>query len=807
VTATEQITPRAGRIEHARRLGTRVFPQHEHLRDRHHRAGRLDHVTADDILDLFPALPFWPEEGDGKRGLRRRGAVKILNWLQSFPGDGWQERWRNSGADEGMEWISELIAEDPRVSKRDEILDGLVCLLCCRVVLPSYDFLIAYRAVTLFVHAREAVSPLVFARVEEAGRRRGFQGKQLAEALNVLSKIVLHTGKNLDELTGEDLFEIRAWRIDHRGRALSGIHAAWELLAEVGILPKGSTLRAALRAGQRPTAELVDRHQIKCQPIRDLLVRYLDERRPGLDYGSFVTIVGILAGNFWADIEQHHPGIATLDLPDDVAAAWKERMRYVVRGDGSRRPRKDHLSVLMQIRAFYLDMTEWALEDPSWAQWAAPSPVRRGDTDGMAKAKKAATAEIHQRIRERLPYLPALVDSAERHRHGQAALLATATATATGDTFEHAGITYRRMVYKSFARGETQRGRPTVVVEDVATGETIDVTRTEDEAFWAWAIIETLRHTGVRVEELLEITHLALISYQLPDSGEVVPLLQIVPSKNNEERLLLVVPELASVLATIIARIRENGRVPLVARYDAHERTTGPRLPHLFQRKHGWRQEVISPRTVQELLGDALERTGVTDRTGAPLRYTPHDFRRMFVTEAVTGGLPVHIAARLLGHRNLNTTQAYMAVFQDELIRSYRAFVDQRRALRPAAEYREPTDEEWREFQDHFQYRKVELGTCGRPYGTPCNHEHACIRCAMLRVDPRQKGRLAEIIANLKDRITEARANGWLGEVQGLQVSLDAAKAKMASLARAERNRQTGVTDLGMPIIKERDRG
>lgn len=804
MTAAEQITALAGRVEHEARTGQRFFPEHQHLRDRRHHAGPLDHLALDDILDLLPNLPFWPEPGTGEPGQRRRGAMKILNWLQSVPGDGWQERWQNSGADDGVEWVSELIADDPRESKREEIRTALVCLLCCRVVLPSYNFLHAYRAVILFVHARTVISPLVFTRVEEAGRRRGFQGRHLAEALNVLAKIVLHTGKNLDEVTAEDLFEIRAWRIAQQGRALNGIHGAWELLAEAGILPKDSTLRAALRVGQRPTAELVDRYRIKCQPIRDLLVRYLDERRPGMDYGSFRTLTGILAGNFWADIERHHPGIDTLQLPDDAAAAWKERMRHVVRADGSRRPRKHHLAVLMSVRGFYLDIQEWALEDPSWAQWAVPCPVRRGDTDGMAKAKKATTAEMHQRIRERLPHLPALVATAERHRHNQAALLARATATAIGGTFEHGGVTYRRVVYKSFARGGTQRGRPTVVVENVATSETIDLTRTEDEAFWAWAIIETLRHTGVRVEELLEITHLALISYQLPDTGEIVPLLQIVPSKLNEERLLLVVPELASVLATVIARLREDGRVPLVARYDYHERTTGPRLPHLFQRKQGWRDEVISARTVQELLNDTLERTGLTDRTGTPLHYTPHDFRRMFATEAVTGGLPVHIAARILGHHNLNTTQAYVAVFQEELIRSYRAFVDRRRAVRPAAEYREPTDEEWREFQDHFQLRKLELGTCGRPYGTPCNHEHACIRCPMLRVDPRQRPRLAEIIANLKDRITEARANGWLGEVQGLQVSLDAAMAKMASLTRAERNRQVGVTDLGLPVIRER---
>ncbi|MFC9706081.1 hypothetical protein ACFTWD_35950 [Streptomyces sp. NPDC056943] len=49
-------------------------------------------------------------------------------------------------------------------------------------------------------------------------------------------------------------------------------------------------------------------------------------------------------------------------------------------------------------------------------------------------------------------------------------------------------------------------------------------------------------------------------------------------------------------------------------------------------------------------------------------------------------------------------------------------------------------------------------------------------------MDPRQKPRLIEIIQNLRERIREARANGWLGEVEGLQVSFDAAMAKISSL-------------------------
>ena len=357
-----------------------------------------------------------------------------------------------------------------------------------------------------------------------------------------------------------------------------------------------------------------------------------------------------------------------------------------------------------------------------------------------------------------------------------------ATAAAIGSTFEHAGSCYRRVIRKSYTKKGQRPGPADVLVDNTDTGERIEL---------------------LRSEELLEITHLALVSYRVPDTGEVVPLLQIVPSKRNEERLLLVSPELASVLATIIGRLRHrsNGTVPLVTRYDEYECVTGPALPHLFQRKHGWRDQVIGRNTVMDLLNATLARTGLRDAARHPLRYTPHDFRRIFATDAVTGGLPVHIVAKLLGHQSLTTTEAYTAIFQDHLIRTYRAFLDRRRSIRPEAEYREPTADEWREFNQHFAMRKVELGTCGRPYGSPCKHEHACIRCSMLRVDPTQRTRLIEIIRSLTDRIVEAKLNGWLGEVEGLNVSLEAARTKLVSLERTSRSGGS-ITQLGIPVIR-----
>jgi hypothetical protein len=119
-------------------------------------------------------------------------------------------------------------------------------------------------------------------------------------------------------------------------------------------------------------------------------------------------------------------------------------------------------------------------------------------------------------------------------------------------------------------------------------------------------------------------------------------------------------------------------------------------------------------------------RAGPSDPvTGQPLAYTPHDFRRMFLTDAVLNGLPPHIAQVIAGHRDINVTMGYKAVYPDEAIQAYRAFLARRRALRPGEEYRTPTDAEWQQFLGHFERHKVATGTCGRAFAAPCPHEHA----------------------------------------------------------------------------------
>ncbi|MFF3842518.1 tyrosine-type recombinase/integrase [Streptomyces sp. NPDC001930] len=139
-------------------------------------------------------------------------------------------------------------------------------------------------------------------------------------------------------------------------------------------------------------------------------------------------------------------------------------------------------------------------------------------------------------------------------------------------------------------------------------------------------------------------------------------------------------------------------------------------MPLLFQRDIGIEHRAFIPTVLRRLLINALAAAGLTDAGGERLVFSPHDFRRIFVTDAIMNGLPPHIAQVLCGHRSLDSTMGYKAIYPAETIEAHRAFIARRRASRPSEEYRMPTEEEWDAFLAHFEKRKVSIGTCGRAF-------------------------------------------------------------------------------------------
>jgi integrase len=443
------------------------------------------------------------------------------------------------------------------------------------------------------------------------------------------------------------------------------------------------------------------------------------------------------------------------------------------------------------VAAFYSDVALWAQQDAYWAEWVAPQFIYDHDTAGSTKERRRLISEQHHKIRQLAPVLPQLVTAAEAELAQARDHLAEASAAGNG----------ARLILDG-REWEVVQVSPNSPIRVRGHSQEKHLTDREDAAFWIWAAVEVLRHSGIRIEELLELTHLSLQPYTVPQTGEVVPLLHIAPSKSDEERLLVAGPELAHVLAQVIARVRGgDGAVPLVQRYDQYEKTWSDPLPFLFQgRQRGGRAKVVGAGAIRSLLNALLGRADI-QVAGRTARLTPHDFRRIFATDALASGMPPHIIQQLMGHKSIVTTQGYAAVYPQHVIREHRSFIARRRQTRPSDEYREPTPEEWDEFERHFITRRVELGSCGRAYGSSCQHEHACIRCSLLRPDPAQKDRLTKIAANLRDRIKEAEANGWLGEAEGLQTSLAAAEAKLDQMRDIDRRRTT-MTMLPMPTTR-----
>jgi hypothetical protein len=603
---------------------------------------------------------------------RLRGTEKFLDWLAEFPGDTWQQRWLASGQEQfaGSDWArlpSEWLTARGESANKGILGSGLMMLICADVIRPSMGWLIERGSCTLATGLSQYRDPNGFAaldRVIAADPTIITANAQPAKAR--IAVILASKGGGITDITVGDCLQFYDTHSRVRPQGAPGKKLFYVLLHRAGVLGPDApatlrTMRGRAR-GQLSVTELVDRYRLQPGPIRDLIIDYLAERRPSLDYSTLNRLALELAGLFWADLEHHHPGIASLHLSAEVATGWKERLKTKTRivadsATGTRHtvitPRDSAGACCPRSeRSTSISLSGRWKNLPDGGPWAAPCPIKSAELS-IKKEKQAVKARMDQRTRERLPILPNLLRIANELRNVTAERLTAARQAASGDT-----ITIGRQALRIPAMFRPVNAK--VWAQDVVTGARRDLTGEENDAFWAWAAFEVLSRTGIRIEEMLELTHQAVTSYRLPSTSELVPLLQIAPSKTDVERLLLVDPELADVLCAIICRIRmPSGTVPLVPAYDYSEKTWMPPMGLLFQRTVGGEKHAFNPRAIYQIFTRILSASGITDTNGDPIHFRPHDFRRIFITDAVLNGLPPHIAQIIVGHASITTTMGY----------------------------------------------------------------------------------------------------------------------------------------------------
>ncbi|RKT09865.1 phage integrase family protein [Streptomyces sp. 1114.5] len=732
---------------------------------------------------------------------RGRDVREFLQRIAPFPGATWQERWEASGLNELNRPVGDLAGDDTKLRYR--LFSGAGHAFAIRLIRPTLH---SFHANRFSVYTRwfrsVASDPLLEDFCLRVGQLPVSEPRRTRTMRDICCALTVF-GIDLDGLTPEALLH---YAVECRKHGLSGETLrsgtfagtlAWPVLHDMGQFPASAprTLRAAVTRGQLPVEEAVDRHKLDNPAVRDLLVDYITRRSASLDYSTQRQLTHLLAKVFWKTIEEINPEQKDLRLSEELFTKWKERLVTLPSG----KPRLDVDGPLMAVRALYLDLHTWAVAEPEhWATWVAPCPVSDADLRWFHLRRRRLQERMANRTRERQPLLPILSKHVNDTWSRLRALLDAAESVAPGEEFQFDGATWLR----TSSRDDINHNRPPVRVINRGSGELVRLSFEENQAFWQWAVVETLRLAGLRAEELVELSHLSVRQYQRPN-GEVVALLVITPSKSDRERVIPMSAELFHVIAQIIRRHRKlHGTVPVCARYDLHEKVWSDELPYLFQTLHGGTQRCMSSTTAWRMIRRACQELEATHPEFVGVKFAPHDFRRLFATELINNGLPIHIGAALLGHLDIRTTRGYVAVFDEDVISHYQQFLARRRAERPEEEYRRPSPEEWTEFEEHFDKRRVELGSCGRPYGTPCAHEHACIRCPMLSINPKMIPRLDELEQDLLARRDRATAEGWQGEIEGLDLTLTFLRSKREQARRFQRQ---GPVSLGLPMIPHQE--
>ena len=111
-----------------------------------------------------------------------------------------------------------------------------------------------------------------------------------------------------------------------------------------------------------------------------------------------------------------------------------------------RERRAGGMNNLAAVRAFYLDVAPWAMEERSrWGPQAAPCPIHAEDLTRQ-KDIRSRKSRMDQPTRERLPLLPMMVQHVATRRAEAATMLREAELIAPGATSTVAEPEWRRCV-------------------------------------------------------------------------------------------------------------------------------------------------------------------------------------------------------------------------------------------------------------------------------------------------------------------------------------------------------------------------
>jgi integrase len=261
--------------------------------------------------------------------------------------------------------------------------------------------------------------------------------------------------------------------------------------------------------------------------------------------------------------------------------------------------------------------------------------------------------------------------------------------------------------------------------------------------------ITVLRHTGLRIGELLDLEVDHLVDYGPNGTWLRVPLGKL----HNERSVPLD--------DTALEALDE-----WLAHRASHRARPHPRDGHLADFMFVERGRRLGPARIQRGLRDAVRTAGLTGPDGQPLRVVAHQLRHTWATELANAGMSIQALMTLLGHRSPEMTIRYARLASPTLKAAYdqaAGKIARRIPVAPAGRPAAPDRVEW--LAAEMLKTRVAHGYCSRDLAAEaCPYANICETCPNYVTTPDFAPEIEAQLDDIRQLRDDADARGWTSE-------------------------------------------
>ncbi len=322
-----------------------------------------------------------------------------------------------------------------------------------------------------------------------------------------------------------------------------------------------------------------------------------------------------------------------------------------------------------------------------------------------------------------------------------------------------ADVPHRRLVFDTDIPRQPD-SLPRALPPDIDTAVMAAVGGLDDR--FARVGITVLRHTGLRIGELLDLELEDLVDYGANGTWLRVPLGKL----NNERSVPVDDAALEALDEWLTHRTGQRAR-------------PHPRDGHLADFVFVERGRRIGTTRIQRGLCDAVLAAGLTGPDGRPLRVVAHQLRHTWATELANHGMSIQALMTLLGHTSPEMTIRYARLTSPTLKAAYdQAAGKIARRIPVASIGRAATPDRVEWLASEMLKTRVAHGYCSRDLAAEaCAYANICETCPNYVTAPEFAPAIDAQLADIRRLRDDADERGWTSETarhQRVITSLDA---------------------------------